>query len=487
MIDVINIEQFSSIVRILFCIIFFNKIYFSIKGFDFHWAHIENIKERKLIYFLLCLSLFFLVLLFVGFLTKFSSVIILLIYFYTFIRSSLFSLEDTYLSSLSIYVALSNNFYFSLDKLLGLNNMIFNSYFFNIQLFPEMIVSIFFSLIFFSSACEKLRSKMWRSGLAVKYFFIHPKFRKVNLEFLGNRKLFSTISGMIVMSSQGLIFFCLFFPSKYGLIVLFSLLVFSLILSIFFLYVGLAEACILLLLTQSCFFVFLWDMSVLEYLLINFNNFSVLEECLLFFTLILSFIFFINQLFPQKYETIVFKNSFFKWIFKLPRIFLGLGRVGVYTEEHLSNPIAFRVFATSKNNRVNELFQLYNDDGTPYLKKVILLPCVFMCIAFKIHDILIELDEKGRLSPSNSKFFDGYIRFLLKEENIDFTKIENITFNINQLNIDEAVKKNIDLNKKMIPLLELKIVSNFNIIIRPLKNKLLNYSSVRKRSERYKM
>ena len=47
MIDVINIEQFSSIVRILFCIIFFNKIYFSIKGFDFHWAHIENIKESR--------------------------------------------------------------------------------------------------------------------------------------------------------------------------------------------------------------------------------------------------------------------------------------------------------------------------------------------------------------------------------------------------------------------------------------------------------
>ena len=192
MIDIINIEQFSSIVRMLFSIIFFNKIYFSIKGFDFHWAHVDSVTEKKIIYLLLWFTLILLITLFFGFLSKISAVIIFFIYFYTFIRSSLYGLEDIYLGSLVLYVTLSNNFYYSLDNFLGLHHFFLNSYFFNTQLFPELLVSLSCSLIFFSSTCEKLRSRIWRNGTAIKYFFIHPKFRKVNLEFIGRKKIFSS-------------------------------------------------------------------------------------------------------------------------------------------------------------------------------------------------------------------------------------------------------------------------------------------------------
>jgi len=153
--------------------------------------------------------------------------------------------------------------------------------------------------------------------------------------------------------------------------------------------------------------------------------------------------------------------------------------VGVYTEEHLSNPIAFRVFVHSRTNRIDEPFQLYNDDGTPNLRRVIFLPIVYMSIAFKIHDILIELDKKGELSSFNSKFLNGYIRFLSKEKKIELKNIEKIIFEINQLNIDEVVKSNAKLNKKMIPLLELKVISDFTFDIYPLKGKLLKHKSLR--------
>jgi len=424
--------------------------------------------------------------LFLGFFSKISAVAILLIYSYTFIRSSLYGLEDIYFASLTLYVVLSNNFYYSLDNILGFNNLFFNSHFFNTQLFPEMIVSLTCSLIFFSSTCEKLRSKIWRSGIAIKYFFIHPKFRKINLEYFGRKKAFSKISGMIIMLSQGLIFFCLFFPSKYGLVILFSLLIFTLMLSIFFLYVGLAEACILILLIQSSLFIYLWDISVFEFFVRNFYDFSLLEKNISYFIIFLSSIYLINQFFSKTFETSIIKNSFFfKCILKLPRIFLGLLKVGVYTEEHLSNPIAFRVYVHLKNNKIDELFQIYNDDGTPNLKRVILLPSVYMCIAFKIHDILIELDEKGELSAFNTKFLSGYLRFLLKEKKIELKNVEKIIFKINQLNIDEVVKNNAKLNKKMTPLLELKIISDFKFNIYPLKNKLLNHKSQRSNSERF--
>ena len=54
-----------------------------------------------------------------------------------------------------------------------------------------------------------------------------------------------------------------------------------------------------------------------------------------------------------------------------------------------------------------------------------------------------------------------------------------------ELNIDEVVKNNAKLNKKMTPLLELKIISDFKFNIYPLKNKLLNHKSQRSNSERF--
>lgn len=486
MVDIINIEQFSSIVRMIFCIIFFNKIYFIIKGFDFHWCHVHSIIERKIIYFLLLLTLPLLIMLFFGFFSKITAVFILLIYFYTFIRSSLYGLEDAYLSTLTIYVTLSNNFYFSLDKVLGLDKLTINSYFFETHLFPEMVLSLSCSLIFFSSTCEKLRTKIWRSGMAIKYFFIHPKFRKINLEFLGRTKFFSITSGTIVLMSQGLIFFSLFFPSKYGLLILFSLLVFTLMLSIFFLFVGLAEASILILLTQSFLYIHLWEISTFEHFLNVFYNFTPLEEYLSILILTLNFIYLINQFFSKNFETYVLKKySFLKYVLKLPRYFLGLLRIDVFSEEHLSNPIAFRVFAHSKEKKIDELFQTYNDDGTPYLKKVALLPSIYLSFAYKIHDILIEFDQNGKISTSNRFFLEGYVCFLLKDKKIELNKLDKIIFKINQLNLEEVVEHNADLNKKMIPMLELKFDSNFEFDIFALKNKLLNYDTNRSYSKRY--
>jgi len=429
-----------------------------------------------------------LIILFFGFFSKISAIIILLIYTYTFLRSSLYGLEDIYLTSLTIYVALSNNFYYSLDNILGINKLLLNSYFFDNQLLPELLLSLFCSMIFFSSACEKLRSKIWRSGIAIKYFFIHPKNRKINLEYLGRKKSFSIVSGAVVMISQGLLFFCLFLPSKYGLLIIFSLLIFALMLSVFFLYVGLAEACILILLIQLYLFFHLWDMSGFEFFLNSFNNFSLLEKSFSYFILFVSSIYLLNQFFSKSFEGRIVRNSLFiKWIFKLPRIFLGLLRVGVYTEEHLSNPIAFRVYAYLKNKKIKELFQIYNDDGTPYLKRVTLIANVYMCIAFKIHDILIELDNKAKLSSFNRKFLSGYLRFLLKEKRIDPENLEKIVFKINQLNIDDVVKKNAKLNNEMTPLLEIKILSDFDFKISHLKKKLLQHKSQRIISERFKI
>lgn len=482
MLDIINIEQLSSIIRMIFSIIFFNKIYFAIKGFDFHWSHIESIKEKKIIYILLCITLILLVMLFVGLFSKLCALIIFLIYLYTFMRSSMFGLEDIYLNPLALYVVLSNNFYYSFDNILDLNNLSFNKYFLKNEILPELLTSIVCALIFFSSTCEKLRSKIWRKGLAVKYFFIHPKFRKINLEFIGRNKIFSILSGIIVLLSQGLILFCLFFPSKYGLLILFLLIVFALTLSIFFLYVGLAESCLLLLIIKSALFVFLWDESVYQFFLNNFNSFTLFEKYLSYFIFSFSFIYIINQLFSKDVEKkIVNKFFFLKVFFKLPRI-LGLVRVNVYTEHHLSNPVAFRALVVSKYNKIEEPYQLYNNDGTPHLKRVIFLPIVYMSIAFKIQDILIELDEIGEMSAFNYKFLKGFVQFLLKEKNIDFLKVKKIIFKINQLNIDEVATNNAEFNNEMIPLLELTISSNYRINVYPLKNKLLNYQSVRDNS-----
>ena len=98
-----NEDYYLSIIRIAFGIILFIKLFFSIKCFDFHWAHISKKEKFFLKNLLLTLTLLsvFLVL---GYFTFFSCLLIYILFAYHWFRSSVYGLEDTYFYGMILYV-----------------------------------------------------------------------------------------------------------------------------------------------------------------------------------------------------------------------------------------------------------------------------------------------------------------------------------------------------------------------------------------------
>ena len=389
MIDINEMEQISSLVRLLTSIIFLNKIFFCLKGFDFHWAHVKSKIEIDIIKILLKLQIFLLLLLFFGLLIKPVSLAIFIIYLYTFFRSSLFGLEDVYFTPLIFYNYLSSNFNFSLDKIYNFNDLAYNQTIVSKSFLPEIILSLICSAIFFSASIEKMKSKMWKSGFAIKYFFFNPKFRKVNLEpLLINNFTVKVLTYSTLLFQFLLLPIFIFLPGKFSILILIPLIVFTLFLIFFFLYVCLAEACLIILTVQTACCFFLWDLSLYKYFK---NNLETLSnyDILIFIITIFILLVYLSDCIAFKGKNILSKSSkLFFTIFKLPRYIFGLLKVDVYSEKHLTNAVAFRTYLDDGKSRF-ELFQIYNEDGSPKLKNVFYFPSVYMCVAFKIHDILV--------------------------------------------------------------------------------------------------
>ena len=164
-------------------IILLNKFWVSFSAFEFVWAHValnENkstetriVKAGVLLLLSACIC--HLTTLFGYMLTP----MIFLLYLGTFYRASSYGLEDIYCSVICGYLALIQVFAFN-SRVEISENIAPVKYI----VVPEALLTIAMCLIFFSAAGEKLRSGLWRQGRAVHYFFVHPKFRKLNISFI---------------------------------------------------------------------------------------------------------------------------------------------------------------------------------------------------------------------------------------------------------------------------------------------------------------
>ena len=65
-----------------------------------------------------------------------------------------------------------------------------------------------------------------------------------------------------------------------------------------------------------------------------------------------------------------------------------------------------------KIKKKKEIFTLYNNNGTPFLKKTFFLPTAYLALSFKILDILLEIDKIGKPSKDNYKLLQGIILFM---------------------------------------------------------------------------
>lgn len=204
-------EHYLSLIRIAFGSILFIKLFFTIKCFDFHWAHISA-KEKKITKYLLIFITFLSFCLIIGFLTFYVSLLIFILFIYLWYKSSVYGLEDIYFYSMIIYMLLLSPDTISIDRLLNLSN-------FKLSLsstpIPHILLILHVTITFYSGAIEKLSSEMWKKGLGVYNFFVFPSNRNFSLQFFSNKKWLMYFFNHIQFFSQFLfIFFFFIFTDK---------------------------------------------------------------------------------------------------------------------------------------------------------------------------------------------------------------------------------------------------------------------------------
>ncbi|MEK9709829.1 MAG: hypothetical protein VW456_06235, partial [Alphaproteobacteria bacterium] len=330
---------------------------------------------------------------------------------------------------------------------------------------------------------EKLRSSLWIKGRAIEYFFIHPKFRKIDISFFVKSQFVSSALTFSMIAIQFLpLFVFLFFPAKFNIPIVFGLIIFSLILIICFHYVGLAELCFIgcLVTLQIC--LFLWDKNLVLCMVELIEYLNPLQTFLFWFFVLNATIYFLNSSLPTGLISKFSKSSILTaYLLKLPRLLMGILRVGVYSEEHLSSPLAYN-FRTKKSEGSLEIFPLYESDGTPKLKNTFFLPTAFLSTSFKIHDILSQLDNEKKISRHYYNYLKGYLKYISRHAN--FPELPgSIYIWINQLNLRDYVEDRKPVSSRMIPVMEIRVGRNFELDFFGLKTPLLHYKSLRKYGE----
>ena len=448
----------------LFIYLFSLKIYFSLVAIDFHWAHIEK-KKKKLILLILYSILILNLSLIFGYYVNIFFILIYVLYMYAYSKSSFYGLGDTYITPLLLFFILyqPNFFYFT-----NFDSLIFNGT--NI---PEAFLAILCGLIFFSAGFEKRSSYIWRKNKAVLLFFLNPKFKKISVPLNKfSKKILILLNPIIIYSQLSFIFFLLFLPLKLALIPMFIIFLFLMTLSIFFHYSDLTLPSLIMLLISFHLVIDVDDMFLLGYIFECYNLMSLIEKFILF-----SFFLSVVSSFAiiTISDEVIDKNKFLKFLKKIIRFSSGLIKIRVYNEDHLDNPLVQKFYVKDKNSK-KEIFTLYNNNGTPFLKKTFFLPTAYLALSFKILDILLEIDKIGKPSKDNYKLLQGIILFMVKEYEL---KRRPIIFflSIYQINIENLINNSKKKNFKDV--LKISLLDEDRILIKKLTPKLLTYNTKR--------
>ena len=134
-----------------------------------------------------------------------------------------------------------------------------------------------------------------------------------------------------------------------------------------------------------------------------------------------------------------------------------------------------------KTIKKKEIFTLYNNNGTPFLKKTFFLPTVYLGLSFKILDILLEIDKIGKPGKDNYELLQGIILFMVKEYKL---KQRPIIFflSIYQINIENLINNTAKKNFKDV--LKISLLDEDRILIKKLTPKLLTYKTKRSVQEK---
>ena len=478
-----NFEEINSVCRILFATIFLIKQFYSYKCFDFHWAHVDSTKKKK-IKILLLLKFISTIFVLFGFFTLINSIILYCLYLYTYWKSSSYGLEDIYFSIFSFYNIFANNYLYSIDNLFNLS--IYN-YSILINPIPEIILAILLSLTFFSAAIEKLDSRIWKEGRGVYLFFINPKCKKINTNILSNNFILMKILNYLMILSQLILLFLLILvPIKYLMINFAILVLFVITLIIFFQFAWLSECCLIILFVIGNLFFNYPELIIYKFLIELYSNSHLIEKITFSTIYFFCLVTFISLLFPVEYlkkDKFYYFTKFILYTKFFSRLIFGIIGVRAFTDVHIGNPISFKIFNIQNDEEI-ELEKLYMENGKPNLKHTWYLPTVYLTSAYKIWDILIQLDNNNEIKKSNELYLVGFLNFILKNKKNKKNR-EEFILKVNQLHIDREFTKDLEIelsNQTTEKVLKIIITNQNKIEFIKLRTPLLKFQSGRKQN-----
>tara|TARA_B110000977_G_scaffold201676_1_gene297695 strand:- start:5018 stop:6469 length:1452 start_codon:yes stop_codon:yes gene_type:complete len=411
-------DHYLSIIRIAFGSILFVKVFFSIKCFDFHWAHISK-KERYVLKYLLIALTFLSVCFTLGLFTFYVSLIIFLLFVYLWYKSSVYGLEDIYFYGMILYMVLLSPDRISLDQLFTLPTYKLSLSYTPI---PHILLILHVTITFYSGAIEKLSSNMWLKGLGVYNFFVFPSNRNFSLKFFSNKKKLMIFFNYAQFVSQFFfIFFIILFPLKFSNPFFLSTVIFIFFLITCFQFSWLAHCCLLMLIAPVYFLINNQDLYMANLLYENILTINIYEQILVYFILfncLLGFVTLTFNVYFLEKQSIRFQKilKFFKI---LPRLTLGFNNIRAFTELHLKNIFCYQLFYKNDSKDLIRLDHFYKDNGNPNIKKMWWLPTCYMTTKNKLIDITLELKVLGKISPSKKMYLDGWINYLNNKYNLN--------------------------------------------------------------------
>ena len=409
-------QFFLSITRILYFSVFIIYL-FKLKELSYIQFN-KNYKELNIICNILAVVSLLIVL---GIFTKFFVLLHLVLYLYLFrkSRANFYGIEQSYHQIFGLFFIFSNsNVYFSIDKLFEIDSFLM---FKDSTSLNFLVLSISVCLI--SGFHEKLKSKLWKSGKALKIFLNLPHIKKFKYNKTFTKIFFNKYVCYISIINQALLFFLLF--NELRIFFYIGELIFSISIMVMapLHFIGATFVLIFSLLITTELVNLNYINFTQEIILTNdFDNFKVIDYTLGLLIL--------NSFVACFYKTPIFFD-------KINRYTLGLSPFGVYTEQHTNG---IRVFKISgfKNSKLiyNNLFEFYNENGNVGSKQW-WMPSIIFGLTYRITDICERrLDKNSTIN--DEKILISTFKNVINLNKFSFNDIDVLKFYIKTINPENS-------------------------------------------------
>jgi hypothetical protein len=424
----------SPISRIVFGLIFLNKLWFCWEAHRIVWAHSRPLGGRGF-HVLMALLMASAVLFTVGLFSGPATLVLFVLYLVLFRYASLFGLEDVAFQTLVFYFVFAGaGERLSLDAMLGTGVW---GRFLGPGPFPEIALAGALGNIMLSAGTNKLASPMWQKGLGSYFFFLLPQFRRLDTRLVtGNRLLVRLTNHPAVVMELALLPAMLFNARPLGLVFWAMAIGFTILLFTVFVLTWIGEA-----MTMGLLMVLpllldtshpgLWSMLSAD-LGATASPAVLAAKAFVLATLAtgLWVACCVPELSARWGPALTAINTAMRYA---ARFTWGLVHLKVFTEIHMQGPVVFRTFLEPEAGPPREVFPIFTERCEPGPKRSF-HPAFYEVLSYKVGEACMEIDACGRVEFEDRRLFlEELAGFIAAKYARPGEALRSVLFKVNQV------------------------------------------------------